>query len=134
MPNSNVDVADVFLVPNYSKMLKNCGDKKFSDYAKSEHTQLQFTFESVPVSVHFPTGVKVLYRAFSSDEVVILKEEQNPVFPDVKLSPYKMKVESFPKAKKVKSSSSTGSTEEIEVECPEGNCIVSQIVLNLSSI
>ena len=49
MPNSAVEVIDIFLVPDYTKMLKGCGDTNFSDYAKNEKAQLQFTFESVQV-------------------------------------------------------------------------------------
>ncbi len=33
-------------------------------------TQLQWTFDAVPISEHFPCGVSVKYRKYSRDEVV----------------------------------------------------------------
>ena len=65
---SKVEVEDIFVVPDYSTILSECGDPNLSCYAKGENTQLQFTFVAVDVSNDYPTGVKVNYRAYSSDK------------------------------------------------------------------
>ena len=101
IPNTTVKVEDFFVIPDYTKMLENCGDSMFGDYAKSDHTQLQFSFESVPVSSFFPTGVKVTYRKYSSEEVVELREEQNPKYPEYNVCPRKVRVQNYPKEKYV---------------------------------
>jgi hypothetical protein len=42
-------------------------------------TQLQWTFESVPISHHFPCGVKTIYRKYSADEVIqIVPNSETP--------------------------------------------------------
>jgi hypothetical protein len=51
----------------------------FGRYAKvgrngNDWTQLQFIFESVPLSAYFPCGVKTTYRKFSADNVVLIQE------------------------------------------------------------
>lgn len=75
-----VEVHDIFAVPDYTKILKDCGDKEFTNYAKGKDTQHQFIFEAVDVSEHFPFGVKLTYRAYSQDVVYeIVKKKSNPV-------------------------------------------------------
>lgn len=65
-----VDVQDIWVVPNYTQYFSGSIDKKFGRYAKKEWTQLQFTFESVEPSVHFPQGVKTTYRKYAADKVI----------------------------------------------------------------
>ncbi len=47
-------------------------------YAKvnndTDWTQLQFTFTAVPLSDSFPLGVKVVYRKYSANEVLIIEQ------------------------------------------------------------
>jgi len=65
-----VVVKDIWVVPDYTSMLKPYVDKKFGRYAKSEWTQLQFIFEATNKNEHFPLGVKTTYRRYSSTEDV----------------------------------------------------------------
>lgn len=109
------------MVPDYSSVLNPCGDEVFGSYAKGEYTQLQFTFEAVAVSESFPLGVKVLYRAYSADEVYEIVETNDPEQPSTVI-PQLCKVDSFPKEKKIRRED--GSEETI----PEG------IVITLLSI
>ena len=54
-------------------------DPAFANYSKGNNTQLQFIFEAVIPTEHFPHGVKTTYRAYSSDLVVkILENESSP--------------------------------------------------------
>lgn len=119
IPNVLTDVVDIFAVPDYTEMFKGCGDKLFGCYAKKDQTQLQFIFESVPTSVFFPTGVKVLYRAFASEEIIVLKREANRTFPTVNVNPYKVLVESYPKQRVIKITNPTTGMEE-EQNVPAG--------------
>lgn len=63
------EVHDIFVVPDYESFVRPFIDPKFSRYAKGEWTQLQFTFESVPISNYFPLGVKTSYRQYCQDSV-----------------------------------------------------------------
>jgi hypothetical protein len=45
---------------------------------KEEETQLQWTFERVPASEHFPLGVKTTYRAWVQDEVIEIVKSPDP--------------------------------------------------------
>jgi len=74
-----VEVEDIWIVPNYTKLLSPCMDKKFGRYAKGEWTQLQFIFQSVPVETDFPLGVKTTYRRYCADQV--MEVERNDAFP-----------------------------------------------------
>jgi len=55
-PGSNVDVIDVFSVPDYKTFLRPMIDKKLSNYAKLEETKLQWHFQKTTDS-NFPLGV-----------------------------------------------------------------------------
>ena len=54
-------------------------DSKLSRFAKSKLTQLQWRFESVPISDYFPHGVKTTYRAYSCDRVVEVEKRNKSV-------------------------------------------------------
>jgi len=60
-------VIDVYVVPDYMAFLEDCIDEKLSNLHKEENTQLQWKFESVPVSFQYPLGVKTSWRAYCSD-------------------------------------------------------------------
>ena len=73
------EVVDIFVVPNNEKYIRPFIVPDFSRYAKvgrngDDWTQLQFIFESVPVSDYFPCGVKTTYRKFSADSVILIQE------------------------------------------------------------
>ena len=93
-------VQDIWVVPNYKNLIKPYMDKKFGRYAKTvkdkNWTQLQFKFEAIEPSEHFPLGVKTTYRRYCADEVVeIIKTSENHVgFMDQHVT-----VSSFPSAK-----------------------------------
>lgn len=61
---------DVVLVPDYQTFLENCIDSKLGKLHKEINTQHQWRFEAVLPTIHFPTGCKTTYRAYSSDAVV----------------------------------------------------------------
>jgi len=75
----NVKIVDLFVVPDYLKYLQPFIDPEFANYSKGKNTQLQFIFEAVVPEDHFPHGVKTTYRAYASDNVVkILENESSP--------------------------------------------------------
>lgn len=66
-------VHDVYVIPDYKRFFENDGgsiDPKLQGYTRLINTQHRWTFEYVDVSINFPLGCKVMYRAFSSDVVV----------------------------------------------------------------
>jgi hypothetical protein len=77
-------VHNIFAIPNYTKYIDSYLDKKLGRYAKrgrtgQDWTQLQWTFVAVPMSVHFPCGVKTTYRKYACDEVIlIMKNKDSP--------------------------------------------------------
>ena len=62
---------DVFVVPNYVSVLSPHIDPQLSGLHKTTATQLQWRFEAIDISSHFPNGVKTCYRAYSSSKVYI---------------------------------------------------------------
>jgi hypothetical protein len=76
------EVEEIFAVPNYIKFFedRDCIDKSFSNFAKMEHTQLQFIFEKCDVNEYFPLGVRMLYRAYAADSVIEIEPEANLTF------------------------------------------------------
>jgi len=66
---TSVTVTDVWAVPDYDVLVKPYMDKRFSRYVKTKWTQLQFRFEAVEISDHFPLGVKTTYRRYAKDNV-----------------------------------------------------------------
>jgi len=71
-----VEVEDIWIVPNYTKLLSPCMDKKFGRYAKGEWTQLQFIFQSVPVETDFPLVVKTTYQRYCADQVMEVERKE----------------------------------------------------------
>jgi hypothetical protein len=89
-PRLQCNVHDIFAIPDYDKYISPYIDKQLARYffktlvivlivciryAKRSRTgmdwtQLQWTFESVPVSDYFPCGVRTKYRKYSADEVI----------------------------------------------------------------
>jgi len=55
-PNSNVDVKDIFCVPDYKRFFRPVIDKKLAHYTKLEETKLQWHFEKT-ADPNFPCGV-----------------------------------------------------------------------------
>ncbi len=72
---SKPEITDIYVIPDYDKLLSGCIDPQFGKWAKEEYTQLQWKFEAVPPSLHFPLGVRVMYRAYSSDQVIEIVEK-----------------------------------------------------------
>jgi hypothetical protein len=75
-------VEEIFAVPNYIKFFedRHCIDKNFANFAKLEHTQLQFIFEKCEVNDYFPLGVRMLYRAYSAESVLEIEPVSNVNF------------------------------------------------------
>eukprot|EP01031_Cornospumella_fuschlensis_P032420 gene32420-39203_t len=70
--NLQTEVRDLFIIPDYVKIIGPCIDGKFQRLHKEEYTQHQWRFEAVAPSVYFPGGCKTVYRAYSSEKVVEL--------------------------------------------------------------
>lgn len=92
-----VEVVDIFVVPDYSAVFENCGGD-ISNYAKADQTQLQFIFSAVPTCDHYPTGVKVNYRSYSSDEIIEIRNGTHANFPHLNIHPCRRTVQTFPLA------------------------------------
>ena len=56
--NIDVEIKDIFCVPDYQKYMKAYVDPKLSRCDKLQWTELQWTFEAVEQSEIYPTGVK----------------------------------------------------------------------------
>ena len=65
-----VNVVDIFAVPDYVSLFKDCIDPKLARYCKEEWAQLQFTFESVEICVEYPAGVKPTYRVYTQNSYI----------------------------------------------------------------
>lgn len=63
-------VKDLYIIPDYTSFFENHIDKHFKNYTKEEDTQHQFKFDAIDVSVDFPMGCRVMYRAYCSDKVI----------------------------------------------------------------
>ena len=63
-------VYDVFVVPDYKDWLHHHIDSAFGNCHKTVETQHQWSFEKVNASVHFPLGVKTMYRAYAQDSAI----------------------------------------------------------------
>ena len=99
---------DIFVVPDYKAYLEPY-TLEISNCFKGENTQLQWTFEYVfgfcqgcvdsrpqcKTCSLFPCGVKVTYRAYSSDEIWEFKKKGDGV---LNCEPYKLKVTVQPEA------------------------------------
>lgn len=67
------DVEDIFVVPDYRKLIDSKVDKDFGNYAKTGDTVLQFIFEAVERSSNFPLGCKVLYVKYYKSNFIMVK-------------------------------------------------------------
>lgn len=94
----NSTVIDLFVVPDYTTIFRNCGDNKFARYCKGEQTQHQFIMEAVPVCAEFPLGCKTTYRAYASDKVMELVKGENDKFADITVYPRQCEVLTYPLA------------------------------------
>ena len=74
----NINVVDVFVVPDYQAFFEPFIDPLFSRTHKMEWTQHQYRFQAVVISNFFPHGSKVTYRKYSSDKVFVI--EKKPLF------------------------------------------------------
>ena len=87
--SSPVKVVDVFVVPDYTAYIAKFIDKSLSRAHKLDWTQLQWIFESVPISPQFSSGVKVTYRAYSSDVAYeIIDRDTLPLHDSLRISPH----------------------------------------------
>jgi hypothetical protein len=70
-------VVDVFAVPDFKKLLDDYVDPALRAQSKCEKTQLQWSFEACTPDEFFKNGVKIFYRAYSTDEVCQIIEDKN---------------------------------------------------------
>ena len=69
-----VRVQDIWVVPDYKSYFKPFISSDLKRYAKGKWSQLQITFETAtPHTVTASTGVKITHRAFSCDNVKLLR-------------------------------------------------------------
>ncbi len=66
---------DIYCLPNYSDFFESCIDSKIGRLHKDEFTQHQWIFLAVDAVPLFPHGVKVTYRKYSSNRVVIIQKK-----------------------------------------------------------
>ena len=71
-----VEVIDIWVVPDYDLLLQPYTDKDFGQYCKKKWTQLMWKFEAVQVSEHFPLGCKTTYRKYTQDEAIIIRKKE----------------------------------------------------------
>jgi hypothetical protein len=67
-------VRDVYVIPNYIDFFEDAIDEHLKNYTKEIETQHQWRFQAVQPSPNFLSGVKVTYRAYSSDKVIEFKQ------------------------------------------------------------
>jgi len=70
-PGGGAEVKDIFSVPDYKSFLLPMIDKFLAYYSKLEDTKLQWSFQKTR-DPSFPLGVRVKYRAFARDTVILL--------------------------------------------------------------
>ena len=71
-----IEIVDIFLLPNFCKFIKPFIDTSFGRTHKEEYTQHQWRFKAVrPDRTYFPRGVKVTYKKYSSDKLVIIEKK-----------------------------------------------------------
>jgi len=69
-----VEVVDVMIIPDYESLVAGCIDTKIANLHKNIQTQHQWRFQAAE-SIHFPNGCKTTYRAYSSHQVVELRQK-----------------------------------------------------------
>lgn len=122
MLNRKAILTDVYVVPDYSSALTGI-DPKFESYCKGDNTQLQFVFEAVEPSADFPLGSKITYRAYSADEVVVIRPDAEET---IKMKASVCHVRSYPEQ-------TTSLVNEDTVVTPEGMYLL-QAMPQISSI
>ena len=71
-----IEIVDIFLLPNFCKIIKPFIDTSFGRTHKEEYTQHQWRFKAVrPDKTYFPRGVKVTYKKYWSDKLVIIEKK-----------------------------------------------------------
>jgi hypothetical protein len=65
-------IENVYVIPDYGKLLNDCVDTKLAKLHKWPYTQHCWRFEAVLPSSNFKFGCKTTYKAYSSDKVVEL--------------------------------------------------------------
>jgi hypothetical protein len=65
-------IKDVYVIPDYDKLLNKCFDSNLGKLHKWPYTQHCWRFEAVLPSSNFKFGCKTTYKAYSSDKVVEL--------------------------------------------------------------
>jgi hypothetical protein len=73
-----VNVIDLMVIPNYTKILDGCIDPNLGRWAKEEWAQLQLTFERAEKSAENLLGVKTTYRPYVQDEFIEIVEDLGP--------------------------------------------------------
>jgi hypothetical protein len=71
--NMPCKVNDIFAICDYVSYLEP-HISRLQNYAKGKWTQLQFFFDSIEKSEHFPCGVRTRYRAFAQDKVWLIEK------------------------------------------------------------
>ena len=78
--NIMVNVEDILAVPDYVGFMQKHIDKNLSRCDKEEWTELEWTFEAVETSESYPTGVKVTYRKYTNDDVILVYEDEEQTY------------------------------------------------------
>jgi len=76
---------DLWVIPDYARYFEGYISPSLGRYAKGQWSQMQIIFEATTRSERYPTGVKITHRAYSSDEVKVLKRVPTP--PEVSTDP-----------------------------------------------
>ena len=79
-----VEVIDIWVIPDYDLLLQPYMDKDFGQYCKTKWTQLMWKFEAVQVSEHFPLGCKTTYRRYTQDEAILIRQKEGETFGFIK--------------------------------------------------
>jgi hypothetical protein len=66
---------DVYVIPSYTKLIKDCKDQNFGLTHKMPYTQHCWRFEAVKASDNFKFGCKTTYKAYCSDKVVEIQSK-----------------------------------------------------------
>jgi hypothetical protein len=95
---TNVNVVDIYAVPDYVALFKDCIDSGVGRFAKEEWAQLQFIFEAVDISDEYPIGVKSTYRSYTQDSYIEIVETDDPELSVSGLNPQECLVRARPLA------------------------------------
>ena len=69
---------DVIAILDYGRWIGGCVDPKFGSYATGDNTMHRFRFTKTDVDVDkYPLGVKVMYRKYSADEAVEIRNAKD---------------------------------------------------------